>query len=326
MSGPATLPACLVRHARERPGDVALRKKDLGRWHEWTWAEYEQQVARVAAGLRACGIEPGDRIAVQAENRPEWLIADIAAQAIGAIVVGVYPTSPAAELEYLMQHSGAKLLIAEDEEQADKALAVRSDLADLTDLFVIDPRGVRSDSVRHWDELENAEPVDLESCAAQLDPEDTAIIVYTSGTTGPPKGAMLSHANMLYAARTFRGAYASSPDDEVLSYLPLCHIAERLFSVLGALEAGYVVNFGAGGESFAADMREVQPTVFLGVPRVWEKMLASVEVRMADASSIRISTEARYFSQTRGTPRKNVGWMSARSWGTVFGLSGKFTT
>ena len=92
MSAPATLPACLIRHARERPGDVALRKKDLGRWEEWTWADYEQRVARVAAGLRACGIGPGDRIAIQSENRPEWLVADIAAQAIGAIVVGIYPT------------------------------------------------------------------------------------------------------------------------------------------------------------------------------------------------------------------------------------------
>ena len=287
MSGPATLPACLLRHARERPGDVALRKKDMGRWQEWTWADYEGRVARVAAGLRACGIEPGDRIAIQSENRPEWLIADVAAQAIGAIVVGIYPTSPAAELEYLMRHSGSKLLIAEDEEQVDKALAVREDLADLRDVFVVDSRGVRDESVRRWDELEQAEPIDLEEAAAALDPEDTAIIVYTSGTTGPPKGAMLSHANMLYGARIFRGAYDSSPDDEVLSYLPLCHIAERLFSVLGALEAGYVVNFGAGGESFPADMREVQPTLFLGVPRVWEKMLATVEVRMADASRLK---------------------------------------
>ena len=284
MSAPATLPACLIRHARERPRDVALRKKDLGRWEEWTWADYEQRVARVAAGLRSCGIEPGDRIAIQSENRPEWLVADIAAQAIGAIVVGVYPTSPAAELEYLMRHSGSKLLIAEDEEQVDKALAVRSDLPDLTDVFVVDTRGVRDGDVRRWEELEDAEALDLAAAAAELDPEETAIIVYTSGTTGPPKGAMLSHANMLYAARIFRDAYGTTPGDEVLSYLPLCHIAERLFSVLGALEAGYVVNFGAGGESFPTDMREVQPTVFLGVPRVWEKMLATVEVRMADAS------------------------------------------
>ena len=287
MSGPATLPACLLRHARERPGDVALRKKDMGRWQEWTWAEYEQRVARVAAGLRACGVEPGDRIAIQSENRPEWLVADVAAQAIGAVVVGVYPTSPAAELEYLMRHSGSKLLIAEDEEQVDKALAVRADLPDLGDVFVMNARGVREGDARRWEELERVEPLDLEAAAAELDPEDTAIIVYTSGTTGPPKGAMLSHENMLYAARSFRGAYDSSPEDEVLSYLPLCHIAERLFSVLGALEAGYVVNFGAGGESFPADMREVQPTLFLGVPRVWEKMLATVEVRMADASRLK---------------------------------------
>jgi long-chain acyl-CoA synthetase len=300
LSEPATLPACLLRHSRERPRDVALRKKDLGRWHEWTWAEYEERVARVAAGLRACGIERGDRIAIQSENRPEWLIADVAAQALGAIVVGIYPTSPAAEVEYLLGHSGAKLLVAEDEEQVDKALAVRAELPDLREVFVVDPRGVRSEGVRRWDELERAEPLDLASVAAELDADATAIIVYTSGTTGPPKGAMLSHANMLYAARIFRDAYSTSPGDEVLSYLPLCHIAERLFSVLGALEAGYVVNFGAGGESFAADMREVQPTVFLGVPRVWEKMLATVEVRMADAS--RLKRLAWRFALARGGP------------------------
>jgi long-chain acyl-CoA synthetase len=266
---------------------VALRRKDRGRWEEWAWRQYEERVARVAAGLRACGVEPGDRIAIQSENRPEWLVADVAAQALGAIVVGVYPTSPAAELEYLMSHSGAKLLIAEDEEQVDKAQEVREKLPDLRDVFVVDPRGVAEGAVRRWDELERSDPLDLDAAAAELDPDATAIIVYTSGTTGPPKGAMLSHANMLYAARTFRDAYGTKPEDEVLSYLPLCHIAERLFSVLGALEAGYVVNFGAGGESFQADMREVQPTVFLGVPRVWEKMLASVEVRMADASRLK---------------------------------------
>jgi long-chain acyl-CoA synthetase len=284
VSEAATLPACLIHHARTRPRGVALRRKDLGRWREWTWAEYADWVARVAAGLRASGIEPGDRVAIQSENRPEWLVADVAAQAIGAIVVGVYPTSPAAELEYLMRHSGAKLLIAEDQEQVDKAVEVRPSLPDFAHLFVVDDRGVGADDARRWDELESAEPLDLEAAAAELDPQETAIIVYTSGTTGPPKGAMLTHANMLYAARIFRDAYGTKPDDEVLSYLPLCHIAERLFSVLGALEAGYVVNFGAGGESFQADMREVQPTVFLGVPRVWEKMLAAVEVRMADAS------------------------------------------
>jgi len=287
VSEPATLPGCLVRHARERPGAVALRKKDFGRWREWTWSEYEAWVARVAAGLRECGLGPGDRIAILSENRPEWLIGDLAAQAIGAIVVGVYPTSPAAEVDYLLRHSGAKLLIAEDEEQVDKALEVRAGLPDLADVFVVDPRGVDATEARRWEELERAEPLDLTAAAADLHPEDTAIIVYTSGTTGPPKGAMLSHANMLYAARIFRDAYGTRPDDEVLSYLPLCHIAERLFSVLGAVEAGYVVNFGAGGESFPADMREVQPTVFLGVPRVWEKMLATVEVRMADASRLK---------------------------------------
>ena len=209
----------------------------------------------------------------------------MAAQAIGAIVVGVYPTSPAAELEYLLRHSGAKLLIAEDEEQVDKALAVRTRSArPRVSSSSSTPAACAATASAAGRSSRALSRSTSQASAAKLDPEETAIIVYTSGTTGPPKGAMLTHANMLYAARIFRDAYGTSPDDEVLSYLPLCHIAERLFSVLGALEAGYVVNFGAGGESFGADMREVQPTFFLGVPRVWEKMLASVEVRMADAS------------------------------------------
>ena len=288
MSEPRTLPACLVRNARERPArEVAMREKHLGRWREWTWREYAKRVGCAAAGLRALGVQPGDRVAIHSENRPEWVVADLAIQALGAIAVGIYPTSPAAEVEYLLSHSGAVVLIAEDEEQLDKALAVRERLGDLREIVVIDPRGVRAEGIRHWEEIERATTLALEEVAAQLDPEATAMIVYTSGTTGPPKGAMLSHANLMFAAYAFRTGYDTRPGDDVLSYLPLCHIAERLFSVLAALETGYTVNYGEGGENFGADMREVQPTVFLGVPRVWEKMLAAVQVRMADASVVK---------------------------------------
>ncbi len=288
MSEPRTLPACLVRNARERPAsEVGMREKQLGRWREWTWSEYEQRVARAAAGLKALGVGPGEKVAIHSENRPEWVVADLAVQALGAIAVGIYPTSPTAEVEYLLSHSGAVVLIAEDEEQLDKALAVRERLTDLREMVVIDPRGVRAEGVREWQEIEAAEPLDLAAAAEELDSEATAIIVYTSGTTGPPKGAMLSHANLMFAAYAFRTAYDTRAGDDVLSYLPLCHIAERLFSVLAALDTGYTVNYGEGGENFGADMREVQPTVFLGVPRVWEKMLAGVQVRMADASIIK---------------------------------------
>jgi long-chain acyl-CoA synthetase len=284
----STLPDLLLTHARERPDAPAIREKRRGRWQELTWREYADRVARVAHGLRALGVEPGDRVAIHGENRPEWVIADLAIQGIGAISVGVYPTSPAAEVEYLLSHSESVVLVAEDEEQLDKALAVRERLPALRTIVLIDPRNVRAldDSmVMTWDALEDHEP--LEDFGHGIDPDDTAVIVYTSGTTGPPKGAMLTHANLTWAADSFRRAFGTGPDDEVLSYLPLCHVAERLGSVINGLGTGYVVNFGEGGESFAQDLRDVQPTLFAAVPRVWEKMLATVEIKMADASRLK---------------------------------------
>jgi long-chain acyl-CoA synthetase len=280
----ASLPALLLQHARERPDAVALREKHRGRWREFTWSDYALRVARTAHGLRALGVEAGDRVAVHAENRPEWLVADLAIQGLGAVTVGIYPTSPPAEVEYLLEHSGSVVLVAEDEEQLDKALAVRERLPDLRHIAVIDPRGVKQD-IATFAELEaEGELADYERAVEQLDPEATAVIVYTSGTTGPPKGAMLSHRNLHWAAGRFREAFGATADDEVLSYLPLCHVAERLSSSMNATATGYVVNFGEGGPSFPQDLRDVQPTIFGGVPRVWEKMLATVEIRMADAS------------------------------------------
>jgi long-chain acyl-CoA synthetase len=287
------MPSMLLAHARERADAVALREKHRGRWREFTWSEYADRVARVAGGLRALGVGPGDAVAVHSENRPEWLVADLAIQAAGAVTVGVYPTSPAAEVAYLLEHSESVVLVAEDEEQLDKALEVRDRLPALRRIVVIDPRNVRvmdDEMVMAFEELEAAEPIDLEAAAAALDPEGTAMIVYTSGTTGPPKGAMLSHANLTWAAARFRAAFGTTHDEEVLSYLPLCHVAERLGSTINALGTGYVVNFGEGGESFAQDLRDVQPTLFAAVPRVWEKMLATVEIRMADASRLKRAT------------------------------------
>lgn len=291
-TGTATLAARLLEHAEHRGGDVAIREKHRGVWREWTWAGYARRVADVAAGLRSLGVGPGARVAVHAENRPEWVIADLATQGLGGVVVGVYPTSPAAEVAYLLAHSAAEVLIAEDEEQLDKALAVRDTLPLLRHIVVMDPRGLRLadlPGVLTFAELEErgAAPESLGQYAdsvAALDPASTAILVYTSGTTGRPKGAMISHANLVAAGRAFVEVLGAARGDEVLSYLPLCHVAERLISVIDGSWAGLVVNFGEGGPSFPNDLRDVQPTVFLGVPRVWEKMLATVEIRMADAS------------------------------------------
>jgi long-chain acyl-CoA synthetase len=299
----ATLPDLLLQQAAQRPRAVALRKKHLGRWKQYTWAEYLRRTERVAAGLLELGVQAGDRVAIHSGNRPAWLFADLAVQGLGAVSVGIYPTSPASEVAYLLGHCEAVVLVAEDQEQVDKALAVIDQLPVLRTIVVVDPRGLergRDDRVITLAELEalgearRARHPDGDDEWADhvrgLDAQSVALIVYTSGTTGAPKGAMLSHANLLAAARAFQAVFGVSAGDEVLSYLPLCHIAERLASVINAVAAGYTVNFGEGGDAFANDLREVQPTYFLGVPRVWEKMMATVQIRVGDASPLKRTT------------------------------------
>jgi long-chain acyl-CoA synthetase len=312
MTTVTSLCARLLEHSRERPDEVAIREKHRGIWREWTWAEYARRVANVAAGLRLLGVGPGDRVAIHAENRPEWVIADLAVQGLGACSVGVYPTSPAAEVEYVLAHSEASVLIAEDEEQLDKAMEVRARLPLLRHVVVMDPRGVREEVLTFAD-IEKDAPDSLaayEDSVQALDPAATAILVYTSGTTGPPKGAMISHANLVAAGET-AVALGTQQGDEVLSYLPLCHVAERLISVIDGVWVPAVVNFGEGGPSFPNDLRDVQPTVFLGVPRVWEKMLATVEIRMSDASRLkRVLYRTCLRQGRRVAPRRMAGRMS----------------
>jgi long-chain acyl-CoA synthetase len=292
---PTTLPGLLVRNALDKPDTVALRKKYLGVWKQYSWADYLDRVVRVGCGLLELGVDVGDKVAIQAENRPAWVFADLGIQGIGAVTVGIYPTSPATEVEYLLSHSESVVLFAEDEEQLDKALEVRHELPKLRTIVVVDPRGVRQlddpmiVTLAQLEELgSRRDPDDWFARAAARTGDEIGVIVYTSGTTGPPKGAMLRQSNLLAVGSAIGDTFGEVSDkDEVLSYLPLCHIAERLFSIIDALTVGWVVNFGEGGESFVNDLREVQPTVFLGVPRVWEKMLAAVQIRLSDASRIK---------------------------------------
>lgn len=289
-----TLPAIMLRRARETPDRVALRKKHLGIWKQYTWSDYAERAAAVGLGLRALGVEAGDRVAVHSLNRPAWALADMGIQGIGAIAVGIYPTCPAAEVEYLLSHSETKVLVAEDEEQVDKALEVLGALPALQRIVVVDTRGVDMShpllmSFAELEELGRSAGTldDYAALVREVDPSRAAIIVYTSGTTGPPKGAMLSHDNLLAASRHGATVFSLTPDDEILSYLPLCHIAERLISVINAIGLGYVVNFGDGVDELTHDLREVQPTFFLGVPRVWEKLMAGITIRIGDAGLLK---------------------------------------
>jgi long-chain acyl-CoA synthetase len=318
-----SLPAVLVDRARTTPTALALRKQQLGRWKGYDWSTYAQRTARLAEGMRTLGVGPGDRVAIHSENRPAWVFADLAIQALGAVSVGIYPTSPAAEVEYLLDHSGASVVIVEDEEQYDKTVEVRDRLPELRHIVVIDPRGIdgidRDPMTMRFAELEaagGAADIDaLDAAARAVDPAATAIIVYTSGTTGPPKGAMISHENLMEAARSAASQFDVGPRDEVLSYLPLCHVAERLVTVINGVGSGYAVAFGGGPEGLAADLHEIQPTFFLGVPRVWEKMLAGVEIRMADASWLKRHTYRFWTAQGDRLARSRMqGGLSPFGW------------
>ena len=285
------LPAKLLEHSQTRPNDVAMRHKKFGIWKEFTWEEYLNKVRSASLGFYELGVREGDKVAIHSENRPEWVFADLGIQTIGSVSVGIYPTSPASEVEYLLGHSEASVLVVEDEEQLDKALEAWDRLEKLQKIVVIDPRGVRGlDDPRiitFQDLLDLGDSVvgkSFEEMTKTISSSETAIIVYTSGTTGPPKGAMITHENLRFAAITWGLVYEYRKNDEVLSYLPLCHVAERVISVANAVYHGYVVNFGEDTNSFMEDLREVQPTFFLGVPRVWEKMLAAIQIRSNDAT------------------------------------------
>ncbi|CAN5292256.1 AMP-dependent synthetase/ligase [soil metagenome] len=293
----------LVRDwAAAAPGGIVMREKRLGLWQEVTWADYDEAIQTVAHGLMSLGVEPGDRVAIHSENRSEWLYADLGIVACRAITVGLYPTNPAAEVGYLLQDSGTRVLIAEDQEQVDKALDVESQLPDLEWIVYIEPRGVRKydhPKLLSWEDFlargaahRTANPDRLDDLAGQVEADDVVTLVYTSGTTGPPKGAMLTVRNVEYAMDklvTSGGFYdpPPGPDDVIVSYLPLCHVAERIATTWVSCAAGTQVHFAESIETVQANLREIQPTLFFAVPRIWEKIHAGIQIRMFSASRLK---------------------------------------
>ena len=292
-----TLPGIFLARCRASANSVALREKRFGVWREHTWRDYEQRVRLAGLGLISLGLKTGDRVAIHSEDRPEWVFTELGTICVGGTSVGVYPTNPAAEVGYILGHSEARFLIAEDQEQVDKALAVADSCPALEKIIVIDPRGLRGYSderlmtYEHLEELgrrhETSDPSSFGRLAAERTPDEIGMIVYTSGTTGPPKGAMLSERNLAAAVDITRRIWNATPNDRVLSYLPLCHVGEKIFTIYVPLSSGASANFAESIDTVVANLAEIEPTIFLGVPRIWEKMAAGIQIRMQDASRIK---------------------------------------
>ncbi len=299
-----TIPQLLRERAAMHGDALALREKEYGIWNRYSWRHYYETARTVAFGLLSLGVKPGDRVAIAGENTPEWFYADLATQMVGAIAVGIYPTNPWVELQYIVRHSGARVVVTGDQEQTDKvleAMARDGGLPALEAIVCIDVKGLRHYRQRElmsFDglcELGRAYVQDhpgadavLDRLIAQAAPDDTCILVYTSGTTGPPKGAMLTHRNLVFAAFTYAVAVgiADKPFESVC-YLPLCHVAERCYSEVMQLVLGGVVSFAESIDTVALNIREIGPTFFVGVPRIYEKLQQGFLFRLGESGRLR---------------------------------------
>jgi long-chain acyl-CoA synthetase len=289
--------ARLFRHtAAERGAGVALMHKDFGVWQPIRWRDYAERARHTGLGLADLGLTSHEVVAILAETIPEWLFTDMGILGNGAVSVGLYPTSSAAQVAYIVNDSGARFLFVEDEEQLDKVLERRSDIPRLERVIVYDMAGLKRFSdpfVLSYEELlargrqrAAQHPGDWDERIDATRPTDRAILVYTSGTTGPPKGAILSHANLIFAIDRWGDMAPTHEGDDTLAFLPLCHMAERMMTAMRPLAYGGVVHFAESPETVLENLREVSPTVFFAVPRIWEKLHSLVTMTLQDATPL----------------------------------------
>jgi len=291
-----TLPAMFWNAVAQRQDKIWLRQKKLGIWRSWRWSQTGQAVREIAGGLMSLGFAPGECASILSNTVIEWVLADLAILSCGGVANGIYPTDAASQVHYLCEDSRTTLLFVEDDEQLDKALEVRGQLPLLRKVVVFDMEGLRhltEPDVISLDDLRalgrgylaqhpDAVQERVKACRTQ----DLAILVYTSGTTGKPKGAMHSHKGLVFATRGFNTLMAQDESDERMCFLPLCHIAERLGGEYLAMYTGTKLNFVENPETIPENVREIAPTVFLAVPRVWEKFYSGVMISLKEASRL----------------------------------------
>ena len=295
-------PARKIRETAGRyPELIAMREKNFGIWEEITYAEYWEKAQWIGCALKYFGVDTQDSVAIQSENRPEWFISDVAIQAIGAVSVGLYPTNPPSEVAYLIGHSESKILFAEDQEQVDKALEVIEELPDLKKIIYFEPRGLTnydSPLLMTWEEFLSIgkeeyekDPNFVNDKLDLVEDDDVAIMVYTSGTTGPPKGSMITHGNLAWIGSNITNfniiKNAKTDQQEFISFLPLCHIFGRLIDLIVGSHLLATINMAESIDTVQEDLMEIQPTFFAAVPRILERMHSSVLVKMKDASLLK---------------------------------------
>jgi long-chain acyl-CoA synthetase len=291
-----TLPALFWNAVQARGPRVWMRQKDLGIWRSWTWAQTATAVREIGHGLMSLGFAPHETASILSNTNVEWVLTDLAVLSCGGVSNGIYPTDAAAQVHYLCEDSRTSVLFVEDDEQLDKALEVRAQLPLLRKIVVFDMEGLHHLSdpqVIGLDALRQLGREHLQQCAGALEararacrPEDLAILVYTSGTTGKPKGAMHTHAGLVYTVRGYNTLIARDEHDECMCFLPLCHIAERMGGEYFSLYTGSVLNFVENPETVPENVREIAPTVFTAVPRVWEKFYSGVMIALKEAGAL----------------------------------------
>ena len=300
----------------------ALRHKKKGIWHSVSWSGYFEQARALGLALGDQGLQSGQAVAILSENRPEWLYADMGAQAMGLIGVGLYPTASAEQVAFILQDSGARVLIVENQEQLDKALAVRGQCPELQHIVVIDLEGLRGLSdpqISTWQAFSERGMAMAQDAGARArfeaaidagQPDDTAFLVYTSGTTGQPKGAMVANRNLVFQIASAPQYLNLQQGDRTLSFLPLCHIAERMGTVYNPLALGPIVHFPENAGTVFNDVREVVPHLLFGPPRFWEKLYSQVTLYLQDAIPLArwayrlVTTEGAAIAQERLAQRE----------------------
>ncbi len=317
-----TIPARFMAQAKTRPDAPAYYAKEGGSYKAASWGQYVAEVRAAAKSLIQMGVEPGGTVAILGFNRPEWVIFDIAAMCIGAAPAGIYTTCSPTEVQYIIDHCEAPVVLLENEGQWEKVNAERENLPKLRNVVMMKGASIDDELCMDWDAFmaagEGVSDEDLDARIDALEPSALATFIYTSGTTGPPKGVMLSHENLSWTASCAQGITGLTHSDVSMSYLPLSHIAEQMFTIHCPVTAGSVVYFAESIEKVPDNLKEVRPTVFFAVPRIWEKFYAAISGKLKEATGFKATMAGwaqetgREVSNLKNQGQEAGGWLKMK--------------